>query len=759
MPILAFLCGILSLQQFRYLPSQYWVIIIVLGVALLKIFDLKYTKLLFPFLLGFVYCLCFAYYESSTILPTDLEGKTLTVIGTIASIPYIDEKRTVFLFDVKHNNNPLKTGLIHLSWQNAPYLLRAGETWQLPVRLKKIHSTLNPGGFDYEAWRLQENINATGYVLPKLPAVKLTETSLRNLLLRCRQSIRDKISANLPLSNTSPWITALAIGERHGLKATDWAVLRNTGTNHLMAIAGLHIGFMSLFIYSIIVRCWRYMPKLCLIMPAQQAGAIGGLLMAIVYSAMAGFSIPTKRACLMISFVLISLISRRKIRSWHALLSALFVILLINPFSVLSESFWLSFASVALIIYGMDARLSPKGLWWKYGRIQWVISLGLMPLTVWLFQQCALISIIANSIAIPWVGFIVVPLTLSGTFTLFFSEKIGGLILICADKALNLLWMILTYLANFSWSTWYQARPDLWMLVVGCIGILFLIMPIGFPGRFLGVLWTLPLILYQPEMPKSNEVWFTLLDVGQGLAAVIQTKHHVLVYDAGAKLSDQYDMGESVILPFLHSIGVKKIDLLVISHGDNDHIGGAAAVLQRMPTLELKTSVPKKFKEGRASLCLRGDTWVWDNVQFEFIYPTMDQLGLGNDSSCVLRVKNGSQSLLLTGDIEKFSENFLVNQGRAYLISDFLIAPHHGSKTSAVPSFIDAVNPKIVLFPIGYRNRYHFPHPSVIAKYKERKIVWYDTVNAGAIQLHITNNAVTPSLSLYRERHHRYWND
>lgn len=756
---LAFLCGIIVLQWFPCLPSLHWVTILVLSATLAAVW--KCTRFLLYATLGFIWALLYAHTQLSWTLPAELEGKPLQVTGIITTIPDVELHHTSFRFLLKtmQSTNRIEPahGTVQLSWQTALQNLHVGDQWQFTVRLKKIHGLMNPGGFDYETWSFQEGIRARGYVISK-NGILLGSKWYHHPLDRVREFFSESIRKNLSRSHTSPWITALAIGERHGILPNDWQVLRNTGTNHLMAIAGLHIGFMAAFAYGIVNWLWRRRPKLILKMPAQHAGAIAALFVAFIYSAMAGFSIPTQRACLMLSLFLITLLLRRKILSWQTWSMALFCVLLCNPLSVLTESFWLSFSSVALIIYGMRGRLAPKDLWWKHGRIQWVIALGLMPLSIWLFQQCSLVSFIANSIAIPCVGFLIVPLILLGCFLLLFSVKIGSMVLWFSDKILSLLWIVLDYLAHFSWASWYELVPSIWYIMTACIGMVILLLPAGFPGRGLGIIWLLPFVTYKPPIPLIGDVWFTLLDVGQGLSAVVQTKNHVLVFDAGPRFSDHNDMGENVVVPFLHSLAVTHIDRLVISHGDNDHIGGSYAILKQIPTYLVKSSVPEKFINVPASYCLRGENWEWDKVKFEFLYPTLDKLGLDNDSSCVLLITSGRQHILLTGDIEKLAERDLVSFSSTYLAADILVAPHHGSNTSALDEFIRDVNPRIVLFPVGYRNRYHFPHPAVLKKYRDLGAISYDTVCAGAIQLQLNRNTETiSSVTLYRANHTHYW--
>jgi competence protein ComEC len=700
------------------------------------------------------------HWQTQWRLPENLEGKTISITGIVASIPEHDQQRTTFLFlfdKLQAENKQIKTkALVHLSWQYPKENIKVGDEWRFRVRLKKIHGMMNPGSFDYEAWSLQEGIRASGYIYHD-DAKKISSHWYNYPWQRIREHMYEEIIKVLPQTTTSPWVAALALGIRQGVSADSWQVLRNTGTNHLMAIAGLHIGFMSAFVYALVNRVWRRIPKLVLKCPAQHAGGIAALLVAFGYSALAGFSLPTQRACIMlVIFFIISLLRRNNI-AWQAWSLALFSVLFINPLSVLTESFWLSFGSVALIIYGMSARLSPKGLWWRLGRIQWVLTLGLIPLSIWFFHECSFVSFIANSIAIPFVGFLIVPVILLGCLILLISTKIGGFILLFSDKLLAILWKILSYFSHLSWAVWYQGIPHYYFLIFASIAVVILLVPVGFPGRWFGLVCLLPFLLYQPLQPPRGDAWVTMLDVGQGLSTIIQTSQHVLIYDTGARLSENFDMGKNVVLPFLHTIGAKKIDMLVVSHRDNDHSGGANAILKEIAVLNIKTSSLKLFPQSIASYCLQHETWRWDGVDFEFLYPSEDLLDRDNDSSCVLKISTKQHQILLPGDIEKFAEKYLATTIPQSLRSEILIAPHHGSKTSAVSQFIEAINPKIVLFPVGYRNRYHFPNVNVLKLYKELGVSMYDSVTGGAVQIKLSDNPILIP-ELYRVTHQHYWN-
>ena len=747
--VLAFFLGNVFLQTYIHLPS----LKILWGLLPLSLFCFWQRKFVWvlAFAFGFSYTLWYAQTELAARLPDAMQGKNSVLHGTIVSLPDTTVQGTQFVFLTSLCGHKTK---INLNWRTNENVI-VGDEWDLTARLKRPHGNSNPGGFDYEAWSLQAGISANGYVVDKELHHRIQRAWYFHPVDRLRALMKNKIGTVLPVTATSPWITALVIGERNDIASSAWTVLRNTGTNHLMAIAGLHIGLMAAVTHTLVARAWALSTRLPLLYPATSAGAIASLVIAIIYSALAGFSLPTQRACCMLFFFILTHVMRRQMPAWHAWCAALFCILLMNPLSSLTPSFWLSFGSVVLIIYGVSGRVLASGLWWKWGRIQWVIALGLLPLSLALFQQFSFTAFVANSIAIPVVGFVIVPLCFVGAWVLLFSTKVGGALLLLADTILRLVWQVLTWLAHFHHLVWYQSFPHVWMLIAALIAVVFLLFPIGMPGRYLGVLGLLPIILYKPPALAYGQANLHLLDVGQGLSAVVQTTHHVLVFDTGAKTSADHDMGDSVLVPFLHTLAVKQVDTLVISHGDNDHSGGAASLIKQVHVKKILSSVPEMFHE--ALYCLRGDKWMWDGVSFEFLYPTQEMLGLNNDSSCVLKVSTRDKSILLPGDIEKFAEMNLVEDDVARLHSTILISPHHGSKTSAEKGFMKAVHPEYGLFSVGFRNRYHFPHAVVVGLYDANHIKHYETEATGEIEFDLLDKGMLGPW-LYREKVRHYWN-
>jgi len=755
--ILAFFIGTTFLQFFKQLPDLFLVLLLLVIIFICSLF-FKYSKIIFVFLLGFTWCLFYAHWILDWSLPKSLEGKYITITGYIDSLPQIEEYCEKFSFAIDHIENRPQKAKIQLSWYNNYPLLKVGDRWQLQVKLKRPRGTMNRGEFDYEKYLFQNKIRATGYVKSNTINHRLSSHWYNYPIGRFRQYLEQGIYQALHNSQLQGVIAALVVGSRNGISAKEWQVFRNTGTSHLVAISGLHIGLISGFIFLFLNFIWRRIPYLIMRLSAPQASAIGALIGGLIYSTIAGFSVPTQRALVMIAIFTLVLIFKRNIRPWNALLIALLIISIINPLSTLSAGFWLSFAAVAMLIYTFSGRLGVTGVWWKWGRAQLMVSLGLMPLCLLLFQQFSLVSFIANLIAIPVVGFVVVPLSLSGCLIWTISTHIGTWMLLFAAKIMSLLWLYLKWLSAQHWVIWHHAIVNDWILVTTIIGVLLLLAPRGVSIRWLGIICILPLIFYKPVGPKTGEVWLTLLDVGQGLASVVRTQNHLLIYDTGPKYNDNFDTGSTVVVPFLHSFDVNNVDMMVISHGDNDHIGGAESVLSMLNVKQIMTSVPQRFPNYHAKNCWAGEHWQWDGVTFRFLSPMENSNLKGNDASCVLKITDGKNSILLTGDIEALTEHILVKNNSQGLQSTILVAPHHGSNSSSTKTFINTVKPEYVLFPVGYLNRFAFPSKKVLIRYKTVNAISFDTVNSGAITFKFNNNDKVSLPFEYRKLFTHYWN-
>ncbi|MCI0400881.1 MAG: DNA internalization-related competence protein ComEC/Rec2 [Gammaproteobacteria bacterium] len=753
---LAFLLGILACIHLTSLPDSHLIYLMPVGVGLV-LFTPRLRLSAF-FLCGFLWALFRADLILSSALLKAIEGQTVVVTGTVASLPVQRGGAVRFEFDVEglafDGQSWTPPGRVRLNWDDRSALLSPGEHWQLAVRMKRPYGFMNPGGFDYEGWLFRENIRATGYVVNN-PANQRLNTPPAVSLERVRHRLWQAIKAAMGDAPETSMIGALAIGVQDEILPSQWQVLNRTGTSHLISISGLHVGLVAGLVFFLASWLWSLFGVTVQYMAAPRFGAIAGLLAALVYSALAGLSIPTQRSLVMVAVVMAGVLAHRRVAPLDLLILALLAVLIIDPFAVLSVGFWLSFVAVAVIIYGMSGRTHAQGIWWRWGRVQWLVAVGLLPLLIVWFQQYPLMGMLANLVAVPWVSFIVVPIVLVGTLTIVPFNALGTALLISSGYTLGWLWPYLHWLSKVDFATWHQSAPLPWALSASVMGVAILLLPKGVPARWVGLVWLLPLIFSGRGRPAEGELWFTLLDVGQGLAAVARTRDHVLVYDTGARFSARFNAGSAVVVPYLRYYGINELDILVVSHGDNDHIGGAKSLLEQIPVGLILTSVPNRLKHKHITYCVDGQSWRWNGVDFAIIHPPDRSQRSANNRSCVLKISTSGGTVLLSGDIQARAERRLLKSHPEIAETNILIAPHHGSKTSSSPQFIDTVSPDYVLFPVGYRNRFRFPKADIIERYRQRDVRMLDTARDGAIRFKLNERVSIPET--YREAERRFW--
>jgi len=746
---LSFLAGLLVVQQFSALPGSQWLIVVTVSVGIMA--WLRYWRWLF-FVIGVLWAIVFAMIRLSDRLPESLEGINIPVKGIIVDLPEQDERQTRFDFMVTESAQKLPSKL-RLSWYFPDQAIKAGQHWSFTVKLKRPHGSLNPGGFDYECWLFTQGVGAAGYVRPDSKPVLLGRDSAWTNISVWRQRITDRLSFLLSDSPSLGLIKALTIGDGNGITQKQWDVFRKTGTTHLVVISGSHVGLIAGLAYFLVLKVWAWTGLLR--WSPQRVAAVAAMLVAVFYAGLAGFSVPAQRAVIMLAVVMLAIILQRNTRPFNTLAVALFVVLVYDPLAVLAVGFWLSFLAVSLIIYVVAGRLGKSGYLLEGIKINWATSVGLSPLLLFFFQQVSLISPLANFIAVPVISLLAVPLSLLAVVVMFSFPLLASKLFMVVDTALQALWWLLVRLAELPLATISHAQPSVWALVFALPGVLLLLAPRGMPARWLSLLMFLPLVFTPANKPKAGSLNMTLLDVGQGLSVVVQTKNHWLVYDVGAKFSAESDMGRSVVLPFLRRQGADKIDSLIISHGDNDHIGGALSLLQGMPTEQVLTSVPQQLSDYSPLMCEAGQSWIWDNVTFTLLSPQHPFVS-DNDNSCVLKIESEQGAVLLTSDIERAAESWLVETYGNHLKANVLISPHHGSKTSSTFEFLQAVQPVYVLIPAGYRNQFGHPHQEVLDRYEKIKAQWLNTADSGAISLGVKNGLW--QVQSLRDTESKYWN-
>jgi competence protein ComEC len=773
--ILAFVAGIAWLQQQAALPPMMWAFYLLLTPLVFFIRPTRLRKLVWwiaAFAAGFFWAAGFAAHRLADILPAEWEGKEIQVVGVVAALPQFSERGVRFEFDVEQVVTPQARVPRHIQlfWFSRvadaeddallnPGRLHAGERWQFVLRLKRAHGTANPHGFDYEAWMLEQNLRATGYVRKDPNNFRLNAFVLRPsyVIERMREAVAQRLKRVLQDDAYVNVLTALAIGDQHGIPQSQWRIYFRTGVNHLISISGLHVTLFSSMVFFLAYSLWRRSACLTLWLPARKAALLCGVAAALAYALLTGFAVPAQRTLFMLAIVAAAVWFDRLSSPSRILVLALFVVALLDPWAVLAPGFWLSFGAVAVIFYITSQRITPSKPWVEAVRVQGAVTLGLVPAMLLLFQQVSLISPFANAFAIPVVSYLVVPLTLLGSFlSIDFPLHL-------AHWLMDMTTRLLAWFAEVPDAMWQQHAPAGWTVFVAVVGVAWLLAPRGLPARWAGACLLLPMFLWAPEPLPSATLQLTVLDVGQGLALVVRTRNHALVYDTGARFSADADSGARVVLPYLRESGIKRLDGLVISHADNDHSGGAISVLDGVPVTWLLSSLPEShaiLQRGGSHLrCSAGQYWEWDGVKFEVLHPVAEdylETRKSNDRGCVLRIAVGQHTLLLPADIEAKSERELLARDVGALRADVLIVPHHGSRTSSTPPFVAAVSPAVAIFTVGYRNRFHHPRPDVVARYEALHSQLLQSDSAGAIEMRIPNSGAI-EIAPYKIQNPRYW--
>lgn len=795
---LGYAYGVWLLQQQAALPGYSWAWMLALTpLALLlneRVIWARILRELLTMLLGVLLGFYLSAYQAqqrlAVSLPHEWQGRDISVIGVIAELPRVSERGQRFAFDVEQTLTPDVSVPRHLylstynDERSEPLQVHAGERWQFTVRLKQPHGSSDPHSFDFERWALENDIRAVGYVHGKGDKQRLgtLAAGIGYRIEHSREAVRARFAATLPDAPYAGVLSALAIGDQGSIPQAQWQVYTRTGVNHLMSISGLHITMLASLAYALCYWSWRRSVRLTLWLPARKAASALALLMALGYALLSGYGVPAQRTVYMVGAVTLALWLKRNFSVSQILSFALLAVLIHDPWAVLAPGFWLSFGAVALILYVSNHRLAQlrtqneavahglrrahlRHLVAEYGLVQWAMCIGLTPLLLGLFQQVSLVSPVANAVAIPLVSLIVVPLTLLGAVLPFEFP------LWLAHAVMQFTHHFLEWLNKLPQAVWTQHAPPAWSIVSGMAGALLILAPRGFPSRWLGWILMLPMFLNTPAPPAQDTLRMIVFDVGQGLAVGVQTHEHALLYDTGPDYSGDADSGNRIIVPALRAMGISRLDGLILSHDDIDHSGGTTSVLQALPVTWIASSLPDDSPmlqdiaaqsgttlQGKRR-CNDGEHWSWDGVDFAILHPDATNLSErkphDNDLSCVLRISIGERHILLVGDIEKRSEQRLLQRHAEQLSANLLVVPHHGSKSSSTPEFVAAVLPDYAIFTNGYRNRFGHPKEEIVQRYADSGAERLRSDEDGAILVEMDAQGLR--VERYRKTHQRYW--
>jgi competence protein ComEC len=724
--------GLLCLGFLPALPSVGWLLLLSLGG--LACF---FTRLrpLGCFLLGLCWACWSAQQALDDRLAVGLDGRTLWLEGQVVGLPTRTAQGVRFELAQAHSRRAGLPRRLQLSWFEGP-AIRAGEHWRVAVTLQRPAGLLNPHGPDREAQLLARRIGATG-------TVKAGQR-VHAVAPGWRDALRERL-LKVDAQGQEAALVALVLGDGAGLAREQWQALQATGTVHLLVISGQHIGLVAGLLYALVAglarwgiwpRGWPWLPWAC---GLALAAALG-------YGWLAGAGVPVQRACLMLAVVLLWRLRFRKLGAMLPLLLALNLVLLAEPLAALLAGFWLSFAAVAILIYSFAARLGGWRPWQAWTRAQWVIAVGLLPVLMATGLPVSLSAPAANLLAVPWVSLAVLPLALLGTLLLPLAG-IGEGLLWAAGGLLDMLFRLLDLMARWR-PVWIPPALPVWAWLLVGLGALLLLLPRGVPLRGLGGVMLLALWVPREPVPHGQvEVW--QLDVGQGLAVLLRTQHHTLLYDAGPARGET-DLGERVVLPTLRKLGVDRLDLMLVSHAHADHAGGAAAILRSLPVE--RAIGGEALADVQLQPCASGEQWIWDGVHFSLWRWADGQSS--NDRSCVLMVEAQGERMLLAGDMEAGAERAWLTDTAAPGI-DWLQAPHHGSRTSSSEAFIRATAPRGVLISRGRNNSFGHPHMQVVERYRRHGVVVYDTAVDGALRVVLGGQGEVEGV----RRQRRFWRD
>lgn len=691
-----------------------------------------------------------------------LQGQVITIEGRIADFPQRIGAAVRFEFaPLVRDGVPSR---IRLAWYDAAVTPGLGEHWRLQVRLRRPRGYANPDGFDYAGWLFRQRIGATGYVFGEHHNYQVLGTPMP-VADRLRRHIVERIRATLPAEDATAVLMAIAVGARQDIDREQWDRYAATGTTHLMAISGLHVGLAA---GSALLVCWGASSLLTRRRNVRDIALCGGVLAAGAYALLSGFAVPAQRALLMSVIAGGMLLMRRRIHPFRLLALTAILVFAIDPLAVLAPGFKLSFAAVAVLFLasrplvvarsGLSVPLADTMLRTGVRIIVLQVALlgGLFALSVLEFDRVSLAAPFVNLAVLPIFNFLTVPLTLAGVILDGVFQPLGNALLGFAHRSITWVLRVVEFFSKFEFLSFRTSSPArLWPLILPAALVL---LPPGWPGRRVAAIAVLAVIDSRPAPPEADCFEMHVLDVGQGLAVVVQTHAHALLFDTGPAFRSGGDTAQMVVLPFLRSRGVVELQKVILSHADLDHAGGIGSVVEALPVAQVLVGELLAASPVAQQPCVAGDRWTWDGVAFVVLHPRRDSPWRGNDASCVLEISAGDHRVLLTGDIEAPVEQLLRHHG-VFNHTHAVVVPHHGSRTSSTAALVDATRPRLAIVSAGHDNRWGFPKQDVTERWQRSGAILLNTATDGAISQRICRHSGAGTLDLARPRRKKYWHD
>ena len=690
-------------------------------------------------------------------LAREYEGDSILTELRVADFPRIRNTSTSFL--ATPVDDARVPGRVLLSWHEPPVVVRLGDVWRMEIRLRRPRGASNPGSMDYEAWLFRERIGASGYVVSGKRNV-LLDSNTATGIERLRQDFLHKAQSVLGDDIALPVIVAVAIGARHLISTEAWDRYARTGTSHLMAISGLHVGLAGVAAYFLAAGLFGLLAR----GNHHVAALLAALAVACAYATISGFAVPAQRATAMLAITTLILLRRREVSVLRLLAAAVMAIVVTDPLATMQPGFKLSFAAVAILFWfarwrqarPAHAAHAPLHALRSLAMVQVMLFMGLLPLTISIFGTAAIAAPILNLIAVPLFTFITVPFVLLGLVSSVFFDPLADLALRVAALSVGWLEYLVLIAAQNSFASMPVAAIEslAWLLLI--VPFIWVALPSGWPARHVAWLGAMSLLMWRPESPPNGCVDIQVLDVGQGLSLVLRTNDRVLVYDTGPVWRSGGSAGERVLVPYLRHRGIRRVDRLIVSHSDLDHAGGVQALIRAMPVSDILVGEAMPWVESPQRACRAGTAWSWNDVRFSILNPGPSAGPRGNAASCVVQIEAGNYRALLSGDIESETEAMLVRQ-RVLMQVDFVTVPHHGSRTSSNAPFVRSLTPALAVVSAGYGNRWGFPKPDVVARWRSTGAHVLNTATSGAIHVRMCAKTGISAPQQWRNKKRRIW--